>query len=67
MFETLSRYTVIENILRSPPFCQVSKRNIITNYQIKKDDDLYWKQIAMTLFRNKEDKMKKTEYKLKKI
>ena len=37
MFETLSRYTVIQNILLSPPFCQVSKSNII----IVKKDELY--------------------------
>ena len=36
MFETVSRYTVIINILHSPPFCQESKSNINTNFQGQK-------------------------------
>ena len=57
MFETLSRYTVIENILLSPPFCQVSKSNIIR----AKVDELYLKHNAMTSSRNKEVKLKVTD------
>ena len=58
MFETVSRYTIIRNILRSPPFCQESKRNINTNIQSKKM--IYIKLDCNNMFRGNQNK--KNEY-----
>ena len=58
MFETVSRYTVIRNILRSPPFCQESKSNINTNIHSQKLNCI--KLDCNNTFRGKQNK--KNEY-----